>query len=397
MSSTDSYYSSLEFSSDSFSDISRSVLAHSAPGSDDADFLANAFDQLETGSPSAGFQFNPVDDLWFHNIENVVLQAEDHFFRVPPTLFFAKSSVFSDIYHKRDVSSTSFFTYAYHGNDPKIIEQLGAPGCTIIKMLGVTAVEAATFLSALIDPEYFEGPPARETLEFILAIFKLASKYEVRFLRRRALAHLERVYPCSDIDDWDRREDFSTFSIERQEFHCHPVSSTLTGTLNIIELCTAYNVPWILPTAFYECCLYDMKTLLAHPKWKDCPGSLPNDIKTRIICGYLAHKEESSRVLAFLHTDLPHCENEQVCSNIRRVELRKLCTVREQPREMQDFLGKVWDMSDWDEFVSQGMCNSCLSCCKALHRAFRQVSWDNLPAMYGLPNWDKLRAQRQAL
>ncbi|KAH9482472.1 hypothetical protein JR316_0004572 [Psilocybe cubensis] len=336
-----------------------------------------------------------VENWWSENTGFVILEAEGRLFKMLATLFLRKSPVFKAAYDGSPTSPPVFCKKIYVGSGSEIIQKTQGKDIIVFEMLDVTAKEAEEFVHALLDPEHFDRPPKKEKFEVILAIFKLASLYEVNYLRRNALAHLELAYPCTNIEDWDSREQRSTFSVDRSAEFYQTIPHTLTNTFSLIELCMAHRAFWILPAAFYECCLYNVDKILEHPKWAECnDDSLLPAIKNKIITGFISQKEETSRVLSFLHVSLPQCNSSRKCNEIRQGELANIYITRGNKRRDMDFLGTVWDKGDWDEFGEQGMCGQCLSMCRSYHNNFRVDAWENLPSLYDLPDWDSLRELR---
>ncbi|KAJ7083749.1 hypothetical protein C8R44DRAFT_651945 [Mycena epipterygia] len=54
--------------------------------------------------------------------------------------------------------------------------------------------EMEVFLKAIFDSDFFMPPPALTKFEDIVGILRLSHKYDVPFLRRRALKHLGTLY-----------------------------------------------------------------------------------------------------------------------------------------------------------------------------------------------------------
>ncbi|KAJ7464391.1 hypothetical protein FB451DRAFT_1042210 [Mycena latifolia] len=122
-----------------------------------------------------------AEALWF-SPEVVVLQAGDRIFRVFAAILKAQSSVFADMFAFPQPPSESAETETMDGfpvvrlyDDPKDVE---------------------VFLRAIFDSSFFT-PPEDTPLEAIVGILRLSHKYDVPYLRRRALKHLETIYPTS--------------------------------------------------------------------------------------------------------------------------------------------------------------------------------------------------------
>ncbi|KAJ7631381.1 hypothetical protein DFH06DRAFT_1337791 [Mycena polygramma] len=56
------------------------------------------------------------------------------------------------------------------------------------------AAHVEVFLRAIFDSSYFMPPPTKVELQEVLGILRLAHKYDVNYLFRRALQHLSTAY-----------------------------------------------------------------------------------------------------------------------------------------------------------------------------------------------------------
>ncbi|KAJ6537873.1 hypothetical protein B0H19DRAFT_1270265 [Mycena capillaripes] len=58
-----------------------------------------------------------------------------------------------------------------------------------------SATEVEAFLRAIFDSSYFMPPPAEINFHPVLGILRLSHKYDVGYLYKTALDHLEMIYP----------------------------------------------------------------------------------------------------------------------------------------------------------------------------------------------------------
>ncbi|TFK29205.1 hypothetical protein FA15DRAFT_430688 [Coprinopsis marcescibilis] len=117
-----------------------------------------------------------VDELWFDD-GNLILQAESTLFRVYRGLLTARSSVFRDMFA---------FPPPPEGNSTM-------DGCPVIQVYD-PAHDMTSFLHAIFDNELpFGGPSflsADSPIATLESVLRLAHKYDVPFLRRRAMDYL---------------------------------------------------------------------------------------------------------------------------------------------------------------------------------------------------------------
>ncbi|KIM42686.1 hypothetical protein M413DRAFT_408695 [Hebeloma cylindrosporum] len=221
----------------------------------------------------------------------------------------------------------------------------------------------------------------RRPYEVVLAVLKLSTKYEVGYLRKRALAHLSLAYPLS-LDQWDKRETVSTLSAEN-DVDAWLGSKATSKTLNVIAAAEGLNLPWLLPALFYELSTATLELLLHDSKWND--GSIDPKTKHNILVGYYEQTNATqSRMLNFLYCDpLERCSSKDVCGEVRRrVYCDSQIWLKTKPLE-------VMEDGDWDPFLGD-LCALCLQVSKVRFQQARQEFWETLPEIYGLPKWEVL-------
>ncbi|KAJ6542518.1 hypothetical protein DFH09DRAFT_837970, partial [Mycena vulgaris] len=117
-------------------------------------------------------------DLWFED-DNLILRAESSLFRISKGVLTACSSLFRDV--------LSF---------PQTDGEEHIDGCPVV-WLHDSATDVTHFLRAIFDSSFLEPPPAKTDLAAITGILRLSHKYDVQYLCRRALLHLDTGYPTS--------------------------------------------------------------------------------------------------------------------------------------------------------------------------------------------------------
>ncbi|KAJ7923474.1 hypothetical protein B0H13DRAFT_1602570, partial [Mycena leptocephala] len=152
-----------------------------------------------------------VENSWF-SPDVVILRAQTRIFRVFAILK-EKSSVFAPMF---------------------MFPQPPSPDLKTIEGIHDDPAEMEVFLKAIFDSDFFYATSCRE----ILDILRLAHKYDVPYLRRRVLKHLEAIYPTL-LSEYDYRED--------------PDSNEAVGR-GLMKIATVMEVGalWLLPTAYYD-------------------------------------------------------------------------------------------------------------------------------------------------
>lgn len=211
----------------------------------------------------------------------------------------------------------------------------------------------------------------------ILAILRLSVKYQVDYLRKRALAHLSLGYP-QYLCHWDNRSEQATFSVLCDR---HPLGNTLDRSLAVLEICFIVDAAWLLPAVMYECCSYDLRTIVEHPRWIQ---SISTKVQNLLLIGYLKQVEATrGQILKFLvAAPLGRCQRPGICSELRRSYAESTLSWF-----ANDPLG-VWDEDSWIHL--DDMCELCMAVNRKMHREARELFWNNLPDMFDLPKWGDL-------
>ncbi|KAJ7048344.1 hypothetical protein C8F01DRAFT_1283448, partial [Mycena amicta] len=118
-----------------------------------------------------------VENLWFPD-GTLVICAAQKLFKVSKFILAARSSVFRPPCHPK-------LGVMYDGCSMPTVTEKGED------------VEA--FLKAIFDSSYFEPPPTPVVVSSLVGILRLAHKYDVQYLFRRALKHLEVFFPSCGV------------------------------------------------------------------------------------------------------------------------------------------------------------------------------------------------------
>lgn len=153
-------------------------------------------------------------------------------------------------------------------------------------------------IQSLYPSSFFEPPPSKTSLPTITGILRLAHKYDVHYLRRRALLHLDTGYPTSlGLYEVSGSETFS--------------SDGLDDSLLTIACASEVSATWVLPTAFYFLCYSDMRDILNSPNW----GRLSAVDQETTIVSYTKQRIACPPVLPFLRIPFTEgCTSLDVCS-----------------------------------------------------------------------------------
>ncbi|KAJ7652869.1 hypothetical protein DFH06DRAFT_1418621 [Mycena polygramma] len=274
-----------------------------------------------------------VPSLWFDD-DNLILRAESSLFRVSKGVLAARSSVFRDM-----------LSFPGAEDEDGLID-----GCPVVR-LHDSAADVTVFLRAIFDSGFFEPPPSKTDLATITGILRLAHKYDVQYLRRRALQHLDTGYPTSlAVYEVSGAETFS--------------SDGLDDSLRTIQCASEVGAMWILPTAFYFLCYSDMRDILAAPSYARLSGA---DQET-VVISYTKQRLACPPVLPFLRIPFTEgCTALAGCSAYRASYL-----VDVGSWNISDPLGSY---KDWTPFEGR-ICAYCLQQSEEYHRTARKKLWE---------------------
>ncbi|KAJ6616627.1 hypothetical protein B0H10DRAFT_1799065 [Mycena sp. CBHHK59/15] len=295
-------------------------------------------------------------DIWFED-GTIILEAECTQFKVFKGILAANSTVFNDM--------------LVIGSFPDISEMV--EGCPVVRVYD-TALDLMHFLKAIHHGGYYE--PA-ETKDFLLiaAILRLSTKYNVDFLRRRALAHISSLYPTT-LQEWDQRKDTSM-----EVFNARPFA--------VLLLAKETGHQALLPACMYLCAdsvdINDILDGLKSIDGKHLELDWPD--KRACIRGrqnlLLALRSE---VFAFLTGSLaiPNCVSPQRCDS------SKLRWLQSLEASLGNGCPGIFSIKfPWVSF-RKAVCDNCYTASYTNSNTQRQFIWDKLPSYFDMPPWEEL-------
>jgi hypothetical protein len=309
-----------------------------------------------------------IEDLWFED-GTLVLQAESSLFRIYKSILSIKSSVLRAIFSQPH-------------NDT-------LDDCPLV-ILDDSAQDLTYFLKAIYNPEYvlsslithpshsplcsfFEK--ATETEYPILAgVLRLSTKYNVKTFRQLSLTHLTSLYPTT-LEAWEQRD--STRTIVGED----------PSPFAVLQLARDTNVQGILPAVMYSLITYPVEDIFDGTTWNETYYNASDaDRRTCLLARQTLITAKRRSVAAFLRgsTDVSACITHDVCNSGRLTAI----FTNEDGVEGCD---PLWDHFDWGEYASN-VCPACLSASKTSYKSARMTMWADLPAIFNLPTWVKLKA-----
>ncbi|KAJ6582021.1 hypothetical protein B0H19DRAFT_984152 [Mycena capillaripes] len=303
-----------------------------------------------------------VDGLWFSDDILVVLRAGESLFRVPKSILAARSSFFQAMFEFPHPSAAV-------GNTMIDAEET-IDGSPVIRMSD-SATDVEPFLRAIFDSSYFMPTPAKFDFYTLLAILRLSRKYEVDYLYKRAVYHLETIYPI----EMDR------IKVIRSNNLGHHQGIELT--LAAIPVLHEVGATWLLPYAYYSVAeFYPDALILAGEPWDKC-GTAIQQTCLLLPPVQIRATERLSRALTTAST----CASSDACDLLKFRFLTSHDGLHQCP--LSEFL-----FSGWKKFEDK-LCPDCATQARTQYNNVRAKFWEELPVNCGLEKWEVLLEKRR--
>ena len=212
---------------------------------------------------------------------------------------------------------------------------------------------------------FFEPPPTPTPLSVVLAVARMSHKYDVPFLRRRALSHLSHRCPTT-----------LQSSLKRCE-----VDLSIGEELEVLKMALKIDAIWILPFQFFITWLANLDHLLDTQQWKDL------ELEIQAMCHLKWRRIEThSRI----------CIAELLCKVLS--DLCMTCSVL----GVQFQNAAVVTLTENIPIVlSPGFNKHASGCCAVCRLKTSQTIlnaydsfWNALPETLGMPQWDILETKK---
>ncbi|KAK7062366.1 BTB domain-containing protein, partial [Favolaschia claudopus] len=313
---------------------------------------------------SAQPELKRVEDLWFSDA-TLILRAQNSLFRVHSGILAARSSVFRDM-------------IAF----PQPPQAEGRPIDTVdghpVVLLHDSATEAEVFLRAIFDSGFFERPPAPVDFYAVIGVMRLLHKYDVPYLFRRALSHLDSMYP-SELDA------FMEVHNEEVDQHVEFEDNDPIVPLTALRAAAEVGATWLIPAAGYRFA-YSREGL----------DSTMNQLQIHELKTYLMAYAEFVRATATIqqllrNLPLPMCDSGGLCL----ISVSKAHDILESWRRARQDCDPLMPFI-FDLLGSRtGLCMFCSPFALGQFKVARQIFWDNLPLLFGLPGWEDLKKMKK--
>nr|GAT54144.1 predicted protein [Mycena chlorophos] len=310
--------------------------------------------------------FTRVLALWFDD-GTLVVRAQTTLFKVHSSVLSARSSVFRDM-------------LAFPQDNDGGIEAF--EGCPLVA-LPDEAEEVKSFLLAIYDSSYFISPPQPFDILSLLGILRLAHKYDVEDVFKRALRHFDGVLYFDNYQAF-LEADSGAITSEGKTWNPMARSPDPRLLLAVVDSLTQVEAHWLLPVAQYCLASLPMHRLL----------NIPNDVLdgNRLRCILRQRQRliaQRSRLLrSIIPWDGEDPWDDTECTTRGDCEAARVGFLIEEST-----LNDARMLDQLNAFTVTGLCRSCAdgTFCKTM----QDDLWDDeLPGIFDLPDWEDLRAQR---
>jgi hypothetical protein len=226
---------------------------------------------------------------------------------------------------------------------------------------------------------FFEPPPKVTRLPDVLGILRLSDKYDVVYLRHRALEHLETVY-VSSLDAYDAGSIMSTFGV------------TEKGHVFVARVAMQVNAPWIVPCAVYKACSAGLTSICDMDSEETTIDSLQKKC-LNTLTQHLHAFFDRPPFYVILPSLASSCAQEGKCAQMANTIVHDwnkglLGTTILDPLQ-------AWK-DEIDGIARFELCPACSVAALAAITDCRQRWWANMPSKFGLLDWPDLLLLRAA-
>ncbi|TFK66284.1 hypothetical protein BDN72DRAFT_800209 [Pluteus cervinus] len=167
---------------------------------------------------------------------NIIIQVESTSFRLYRGLLAARSTFFNDLFSLPP---------------PEQGNEVGNDGCPVVTLYDDES-DAKAFFRAIVDCGSFDPPPSTQIINFtdLAGILRLATKYDVPFLRRRAIRHVEWYLP-RDLTTFQHHVglylDYMGGTLDTGGSTSQNFEGFMSATPTFLRLAIELDVTWLIP------------------------------------------------------------------------------------------------------------------------------------------------------
>lgn len=230
--------------------------------------------------------------------------------------------------------------------------------------------------SSSLAYSFFEPPPTQTMLPIVEGILRLSRKYDVQYLKRRALAHLDSAFPMT-LAAWKMREKTRTIP---------PIDNTPFAAFKVAR---EFELDWLMPSIAYCISSHPFEKTLDYAIFDDERIDLEWPDKRMCIVG----RQKLIMMQAQIALQMTRTADAQVegCTNPTCTSTRLRCADILSGWDMASFLDYFEDNAS---LYSHEFCPVCLTAFKDSCVSSCEKLWNDLPGFFHLPSWEDLEKNR---
>ncbi|KAK7013124.1 BTB domain-containing protein [Favolaschia claudopus] len=302
-----------------------------------------------------------VEDLWFSDA-SLILRAENSLFRVHSGILAARSSVFRDMIAFPQPQQPE-------GGEADMVD-----GCIVVR-LHDSATEVEVFFKAIFDSSFFERAPVPVHFSTVIGVLRLSHKYDVEYLFRRALSHLDSMYPTS----LPRLQDILT---GKTYSHVHS-SWEVTAHMDALRAASEVGATWLLPAVYYR-----ITSAFSMNLAEGCLSTADVQRCLKAQTAFVRATAESHSFLRLLPA--PACRTLMHCRDAVWAAYGRL-------HQWSSDQGDCNPLSFWVFYCTYPPCADCEKMAQSSFSAVQASFWERLPSIFELVEWEELKKMEAAI
>ncbi|KAJ7719901.1 hypothetical protein B0H16DRAFT_392967 [Mycena metata] len=244
--------------------------------------------------------------------------------------------------------------------------------CSVVVLSGDTAQDWTLFLGALFPQYYSTEVPS---LELLAAMLRLSKKYDFPLFRADCVRRLKEDLPRT-LEEHDR------LGLEWKNF---TALGTPDAYLFLASLLREISLPSLLPFCYYSI-IRDHRSIAMAKILDHSDHSVNTTDRLACSLGYAKLLKFQSGTSAWLGLDGGAFGQPRECASA--CTSRALASHISMNIQTKRHPLDIWILSKWNELQRwYGLCLLCHERNKA-----RQHCWRSLPNVFGLPDWEELKA-----
>ncbi|KAJ3513920.1 hypothetical protein NLJ89_g2689 [Agrocybe chaxingu] len=317
-----------------------------------------------SGQTSAGIIRS--ENFWLDD-GNIILQAENTQFRVHKSMLARQSTIFKDMFSIPQPTKPL---------DP-VIE-----GCPVVALSDKTS-DVECMLSIFYDNNNVVDLENALPIDQLSAILSMGKKYEITYLRDRALKRLRRCFPVT-LKEWD--DSFGDANGPSISFE--PMVDTIES---VISLAHMHDISSILPGAY----LFYLSQASPEEILRGDKKVLSQDTREQCILG---RDGLIRRIQLFVNMwgngnkFMPpaSCTNAGQCS-FAKADVLEMLIISLWLRDERTMWDLSPDIPPPASMIVSALCDSCSASIKTHYNKARERIWAELPKYFALPDWEELK------